>query len=153
MKDKSLIIEIIIFLVLIGIMIGGYFLLFNTEKEEAFLKLEKITLKDEKKVTINKKELTLKLDNGLLINGNKVKEEINTIYSTGEYLIITYQGQEKDKYLFINEEGKEIEVIRENISEDAEFTNLRLDTNKLVADTNNEKVEITYKEGKITIKK
>ena len=155
MKNKTL---LIICLIIIGtiILIGGYlvFMKDNNEKAE-FLKLEKIVLKeDEKKVKVNNKELSLKLDNGLLINGNKLNVELITgIYNTGKYLIVSYKGLDNDKYLFINEEGKEIEVTRVEINDDAEFTNLRLDTNKLLADTCDMTVNITYNEGKINIKK
>ena len=48
---------------------------------------------------------------------------------------------------------KEEKLIREEINEDAEFSNLRLEGNKLVADTCDIVAEITYKEGKIIIKK
>ena len=148
MKGKIIIIVIIILL-----LIGGYFLFFNKKGESAFLKLEKITLKEEKKITINKKEVIIKYQDELTINDKKIDKEVVNLYSTGEYLIVTYKGTEKEKYLFIDNEGNEIDVIRENVSEDTEFSNLRLDTNKLVADTNDGTVEISYKEGKINIKK
>ncbi len=155
MKNKTL---LIICLIIIGtiILIGGYlvFMKDNNEKAE-FLKLEKIVLKeDEKKVKVNNKELSLKLNNGLLINDNKLNVELITgIYNTGKYLIVSHKGLDNDKYLFINEEGKEIEVTRVEINDDAEFNNLRLDTNKLLADTCDMTVNITYNEGKINIKK
>ena len=156
MKNKTLITICLIVIALI-ILIGGYYVFIkdNNGNKKGFLKLEKIVLKDEeKKVKVNNKEISLKLNNGLLINDNKLNVElINNIYNTGDYLIISYKGNENEKYVFINEEGKQIEVIRENINDDLEFSNLRLDTNKLVADTQDEKVEIIYKEGKIIIKK
>ena len=148
MKGKIIIIVIIILL-----LIGGYFLFFNKKGESAFLKLEKITLKEEKKITINKKEVIIKYQDELTINDKKIDKEVVNLYSTGEYLIVTYKGTEKEKYLFIDNENNEIDVIRENVSEDTEFSNLRLDTNKLVADTNDGTVEISYKEEKINIKK
>ena len=145
--------KIIIGVIIILLLIGGYFLFFNKKGEAAFLKLEKITLKEEKRITVDKKEVVIKYQDGLTINDKKIDKEVVSLYSTGEYLIVTYKGVEKEKYLFINNEGNEIEVIRENVSEDTEYSNLRLDTNKLVADTDNDRVEIIYKEGKITIKK
>ena len=152
MKNKKLIIIFIVFAIIV--LVGSYILLFNGKKDEAFLKLEKITLKEEKKVKVKDKELTLKLDDGLLINGNKLDiQNITNVYNTGEYLIVCYQGTEKEKLLFINSEGKVIEIVRENVNEEAEFSNLKLDENKLTAETNNEKVTITYTEGKINIKK
>ena len=155
MKNKTLLTIILIIIATI-ILIGGYYVFIKDNNEKAeFLKLEKIVLKEEeKKVKINNKELSLRLDNGLLINNNKVNVELITgIYNTGKYLIVSYKGLDNDKYLFINEDGKEIEVTRVEINDDAEFTNLRLDTNKLLADTCDITVNITYNEGKINIKK
>lgn len=154
MKNKTLLYICLIIIATI-ILIGGYFVFIKKDEPAAFLKLEKIVLKDEeKKIKVNNKEITLKLDNGLLINGNKIDVELITnIYSTGEYLIISYKGNENDKFKFINNEGKEIEVIKEEINEDAEFSNLRLEGNKLVVDTCDIIAEITYKDNKIIIKK
>ena len=155
MKNKTLLTIILIIIATI-ILIGGYYVFIKDNNEKAeFLKLEKIVLKEEeKKVKINNKELSLRLDNGLLINNNKVNVELITgIYNTGKYLIVSYKGLDNDKYLFINEDGKEIEVTRVEINDDAEFTNLRLDTNKLLADTCDITVNITYNEGQINIKK
>lgn len=146
-----------IFFVLASILIiGGAYLVFIKDDEKgAFLKLEKIVLKEEeKKVLVNKKEVSLKLDNELYINGNKLDVEIITnIYNTGDYLIISYKGNANDKYMFINEEGNIIEITYNGVSSDNEYSNLRLDTNKLIADTNDDIVEITYKDNKINIKK
>ena len=154
MKNKTL---LTICLVIIAniILVGGYLVFIKKNEKAAFLKLEKVVLKEgEKKVKVNNKEVTLKLENGLLINGDKVDVELITnIYNTGEYLIITYQGNENEKFIFINNEGKEIEVTREEINEDAEFSNLRLEGNKLVAHTCDIVAEITDKEGKVIIKK
>ena len=154
MKNKT-VLTICLIIIATIILVGGYFVFIKKDEPASFLKLEKIVLKDEeKKVKVNNKELTLKLSNGLLINGNKLDVEIITnIYSTGEYLIVAYKGNENDKYKFINEEGSEIPVTRVEINEDAEFSNLRLEANKLVADTCDVIAEITYNEGKITIKK
>ena len=154
MKNKT-VLTICLIIIATIILVGGYFVFIKKDEPASFLKLEKIVLKDEeKKVKVNNKELTLKLSNGLLINGNKLDVEIITnIYSTGEYLIVAYKGNENDKYKFINEEGNEIPVTRVEINEDAEFSNLRLEANKLVADTCDVIAEITYNEGKITIKK
>ena len=145
--------KIFIGVIIILLLIGGYFLFFNKKCEAAFLKLEKITLKEEKRITVNRKEVVIKYQDGLTINDKKIDKEVVSLYSTGEYLIVTYKGIEKEKYLFINNEGNEIEVIRENVSEDTEYSNLRLDINKLVADTNDGTVEISYKDNKINIKK
>lgn len=151
MKNKNLIILFIVFAIIV--LVGSYFLLFNGKKDEAFLKLEKISLKEEKKVKVKEKELTLKLDNELTVNGNKLDiQDITNIYSTGEYLIVCYKGTEKEKLLFLNEEGKEIEIVRQNVGNEVEFSNLRLDGNKLIADTINEQVIISYIDGKINIK-
>ena len=154
MKNKT-VLTICLIIIATIILVGGYFVFIKKDEPASFLKLEKIVLKDEeKKVKVNNKELTLKLSNGLLINGNKLDVEVITnIYSTGEYLIVAYKGNENDKYKFINEEGSEIPVTRVEINEDAEFSNLRLEANKLVADTCDVIAEITYNEGKITIKK
>ncbi len=154
MKNKTLLTICLVIIATI-ILVGGYLVFIKKNEKAAFLKLEKVVLKEgEKKVKVNNKEVTLKLENGLLINGDKVDVELITnIYNTGEYLIITYQGNENEKFIFINNEGKEIEVTREEINDDAEFSNLRLEGNKLVADTCDIVAEITYKEGKIIIKK
>ena len=154
MKNKTLL-TICLIIIATVILVGGYLVFIKKTESAAFLKLEKIVLKEgEKKVKVNNKELTLKLDNGLLINGTKIDAELITnIYSTGEYLIVSYKGTENDKLKFFNEEGKEIPVTREEINDDAEFANLRLDGNKLIVDTCDIVAEITYKEGKIIIKK
>lgn len=145
--------KIIIGIIILLLLIGGYFLFSNKKSEAVFLKLEKITLKEEKKVKINQKEVTIKYQDALIINDKKIEKEVVNLYSTGEYLIVAYKGNQKEKYLFIDNEVNEIEVVKENINEDTEYSNLRLDTNKLVADTDDGIVEISYKEGKIYIKK
>ena len=145
--------KIIIGIIILLLLIGGYFLFSNKKSEAVFLKLEKITLKEEKKVKINQKEVTIKYQDTLIINDKKIEKEVVNLYSTGEYLIVAYKGNQKEKYLFIDNEVNEIEVVKENINEDTEYSNLRLDTNKLVADTDDGIVEISYKEGKIYIKK
>ena len=155
MKNKGL---LTICLIIIGliILVGGYFVFIKDNNEKAeFLKLEKIVLKeDEKKVKVNNKEVSLKLDNGLLINNKKVDVELITnIYNTGKYLIVSYKGLDNDKYLFLDEDGNKIEENRIELNEEAEFNNLRLDTNKLLVDTCDMTVEITYENNKITIKK
>ena len=144
--------KIIIGIIILLLLIGGYFLFSNKKSEAVFLKLEKITLKEEKKVKINQKEVTIKYQDALIINDKKIEKEVVNLYSTGEYLIVAYKGNQKEKYLFIDNEVNEIEVVKENINEDTEYSNLRLDTNKLVADTDDGIVEISYKEGKIYIK-
>ena len=144
--------KIIIGIIILLLLICGYFLFSNKKSEAVFLKLEKITLKEEKKVKINQKEVTIKYQDALIINDKKIEKEVVNLYSTGEYLIVAYKGNQKEKYLFIDNEVNEIEVVKENINEDTEYSNLRLDTNKLVADTDDGIVEISYKEGKIYIK-
>ena len=153
MKNYKIIIFIVIAII---VLIGSYFLLFGKKDEDAaFLRLEKLALTtDEKKVTVNKKEVSLKISDGLYINNNRLEVElINNVYNTGDYLIVSYQGTTDEKYLFIDGDGNQITVTREGINEDAEFSKLRLEGNKLLTNNGDTILEISYKEEKIIIKK
>ena len=124
-------------------------------------------LSKEKNLSINSKNISIKLDNGQLFvnHKNMGNQSIDSIYLVDNLIFISSKNQIGELYRVFDENGKEIIIDRNNLPATMRFANLRIQDNSLFADSIDEeclsnlsrcnkarKVELLYINNKIILR-
>lgn len=109
----------------------------NNQTKKKFTKLEKIAIGDNKNITINNKNVNIKLvDDNLYINEEKLEGDYSlydTMYVTDYFIMFPSGTLSGEIYKIYDENGRVIKISNNN-NDIKEYTNLKIENGSLTAD-------------------